>query len=310
MEKLVVVGSVLLDLAAYTPAFAEDGVTMIGERLRVSPGGKGYNQAAAAKLAGADVTMVAKLGRDLFSDILFAHYEETGFCTRYMTRDPALETGSAIIEINSVSAENRIILFKGANDALSAEDVRCAEPAFRDCRVVLTQLETGLSAVEETKRLAQKYGKPIVINTAPFRSIPDDLLNGVDYITPNETEAEYFSGVKVTDAKSAACAAQILLKKGVRNVVITLGSRGSYYTDGQMSCEIPAVRAGVAVDTTGAGDSFCAGFCVALAEGKNVLEALRFASCAAGLKVTRRGSSVAMPKREEIDALRAATTFS
>lgn len=303
MEKLVVVGSILIDFAAYTPAFAEDGVTMIGESLKVSPGGKGYNQAAAAKLAGADVTMVGKLGADFFSDYLFAHYEKIGFRTNHLIRDPKEETGSAVIEINTQSGENRIILLKGANDSLCAEDVLAAEEAFAESKLVLTQLETGISAIQQTKALAQKYKKPLVINTAPFRPVPEDLLADVDYVTPNETEAEYFTGIRVTDLDTARQAARVLLDKGVKNVIITLGGNGSYYTDGVTEYKVPAVKAGTVVDTTGAGDSFNAGFCVALAEGKSVLEALRFAACAAGLKVTRKGSSIAMPRREEIDRL-------
>lgn len=303
MEKIVVVGSVILDIAAYTPAFSEDGLTRIGEKLKISPGGKGFNQAAAAKLAGAEVSMVAKLGNDLFSDYLFRHYEKIGFNTRYMVKDPEQETGSAIIEINTKTAENRIILLKGANDALTAEDVRRAEKAFEECRLVLTQLETGMEAVVETKRLAKKYGKALVINTAPYRPIPDGLFNEVDYITPNETEASYYSGIEVKDMKSARSAAKELLKMGARNIIITLGGQGSYYTDGEVEYEIPAIRAGDAVDTTGAGDAYNAGLCVALSEGRNIKDALLFASCTAGLKVTRRGSSVAMPAREKINNL-------
>lgn len=303
MVKIVVIGSVLLDLAVYTPAFADDGVTMTGERIQIGAGGKGYNQAVAIQKAGAEMRMVAKLGKDLFSRILFEHYEKIGICTDYMVQDADVETGSAVIEINTNTAQNRIILLKGGNTTLTAQDVQRAEDEIRDADAVVTQLETSLEAVREAKRLARKYGKKFILNPAPFGQIDPDTFRDVDYLTPNQSEAEYFTGIKVEAMEDAASAADVLLKMGAKNVIITMGDQGSFYTDGHTQRIVPVVSPAPAVDTTGAGDAYTGALSVALAEGKEITEALNFAACAAGIKVSRRGASAAMAERNEIDAL-------
>ncbi len=301
-KKVLVVGSFIVDIATYTPRFPVNGESVIGSSVKFGPGGKGSNQAVAAKRAGADVTMITKVGKDFLSRILYDFYKEEGIGLDYVFESDTAETGSAVIEINEATGENRIIVITGANSEITGEEVLSAEKEFAASDIILTQLESSDISVIEAKRLAKKYNKPIIINTAPMRAVPDDFFEGVDYITPNETEAEFFSGVHVETIDDAKLAAKKLLEKGVKNVIITLGKNGAFYTNGTMEYHVPALLV-KPVDTTGAGDSFNGGFAVGIAEGMDVLSAMRFANCLASLKVTRKGTSKAMPTRAEIDEL-------
>jgi len=230
------------------------------------------------------------------------HYKNEGMSTEYIGISETGETASAIIEVNEETAQNRIIVIKGANDEITAEDVQAAEKDFADCDVVLTQLETSMESILESKKLAKKYNKPFILNTAPFQEIPDGLIDGADYITPNETEAEFFSGIPVVDEESAEKAALKLIEMGAKNVVITLGKMGAFFTNGKEKLMVNSIKVN-AVDTTGAGDAFNGGFATAIASGADIKTALRFANCVGALSVTKRGTSPAMPHKEEIVAL-------
>ncbi len=302
MVKIVVVGSLITDIDFYSSRLPVTGETALGESFAFGLGGKGNNQATAASRSGAEVVMIGRVGNDSFGQSFFERYRAEGMTTRYLGMSETASTGAADIEIETGTGQNRIIVVKGANDELSAEDVRAASHEFETCGAVLTQLESRIEAVAEAKALALRYGKIIVLNPAPFQKIPDDLFNGIDYLTPNETEAEFFTGVPVEDPVSAKTAAERLLKKGVKNVIITLGSQGAYYYNGRDEDLIapPPVHA---IDTTGAGDAFNGGLTVALAEGLPIRTALRFANCVASLSVTKKGTSAVMPLREESAAL-------
>lgn len=301
MAKIIGAGSLIVDITGYAAHLPVPGETSRGQRLVFGPGGKGSNQMTAASRAGAEAIIISRMGRDFLSSILAAHYEREGMITRYI-RSCDTETGSALIEVDTVTAQNRIIVVSGACECITAQDVLEAERDFADADAVITQLETSIESVRACKELAQKYGKPFILNPAPYREIPDDLLRGVDYLTPNETEAEYFSGIPVTDSVSAERAARALLDRGVRNVIITLGKQGAFYCGEQGSILLPAISVD-AVDTTGAGDAFNGGFAAAIAFGADVWTALRFANCTGALSVTRTGTAPAMPMRCEIDAL-------
>lgn len=302
MSKIVGAGSLVVDITAYATHMPIDGETTLGSRLKLGPGGKGSNQMTAAHRAGAEVKIISKLGDDFLSDILIKHYENEGMSREYIESVKDGETSGALIEVNEETAQNRIIVVKAVNEQVVAADVAKAEKDFADCDAVLTQLETSIEAVEKCKEFAQIYNKPFILNTAPFQKIPEDLFDGIDYITPNETEAEFFSGIAVTDEKSAEKAANELLKKGVKNVVITLGKGGVFYTNGKEKLLIPSIKVD-AVDTTGAGDAFNGGFATAIASGADIKTALRFANCVGALSVTKPGTSPAMPMKEEIYAL-------
>jgi len=301
-KKIVVVGSLIADIAAYAPHLPVMGETSLGSTVRFGPGGKGNNQATAAARAGAEVTMISKMGDDFLRALLDKHYETEGMTREFISISKTAETGSALIEVTEATAENRIIVVKGANDEITAEEVRAAEKKFEECDLFLTQLETSLESILEGKRLAMKYGKTMILNPAPFQAIPEGMFEGFDYVTPNETEAEFFTGVPVKTRDDMEKAAAKLLDMGAKNAIITLGVQGSFWSNGTKSMIVPALKVD-AVDTTGAGDAFNGGLSVAIAEGMDIELALKFASAVAGLSVTGRGSAPSMPKREAVNEM-------
>jgi len=301
-SKVVVVGSFIVDITGFANRFPKDGETVIGSSVRIGPGGKGSNQATAVSRAGADVVMITKIGSDVLSNIAHEHYSAEGMSEKYIYKTDKSGTGTAFIEVNETTGENRIIAIKGANELLSAAEVAAAEDEIGTCDAVLAQLETSNEAVEELMRLARKHSKTIVLNPAPYQPVPDGFFDGVDYLTPNETEAEFFSGVPVESPEDAERAALKLLDMGVKNVIVTLGKKGAFFTDGKSKMLVPTTDL-KAVDTTGAGDAFNGGFAVALSEGMDIERALKFANCTASISVTRLGTSPAMPYRHEIDEL-------
>ena len=244
----------------------------------------------------------AKIGTDVLSDIARKTYTESGIDRAYVVETSEYPTGSAVIEVSEESGENKIIVIPGANNYLTADDVRKASEKISQCDVVLTQLETSPESVEAALELSSEYGKITVLNPAPYSAIPEKWFKLVDYFIPNETETEYFTGVKVSDEYSAKEAAKVLMGKGVKNVIITMGKKGAFFCNERESFVVPSTSS-KAVDTTGAGDCFCGAFCTALAEGKPVNDSILFANCAAGISVTRMGASSSMPTREETDSV-------
>ena len=302
MAKIIGPGSLIVDVTGFAPHLPVAGETVKGSTLRFGPGGKGSNQMTAAHRAGAEVKIISQRGDDTLGQILKKHYDTEGMSEEYVTVDPEGETGSALIEIDESDAQNRIIVIFAANELVTGESVRAAEKDFADADAVLTQFETTVDAVLATKELAKKYGKPFILNPAPFINVPKSLFDGVDYVTPNETEAEMFTGVRVDTVEDCRRAAEKFFEMGVKNVIITLGVRGVYYTDGKRELTVPAVKV-KAVETTGAGDAFNGGLATAIAEGLPIDVALRFATCTSAISVTRLGSSPSMPYRHEIVAL-------
>ncbi|MBQ8213932.1 MAG: ribokinase [Clostridia bacterium] len=299
MAKIVGPGSLIVDVTGFAPHLPVAGETTKGTTLRFGPGGKGSNQMTAAHRAGSTVSIISRRGNDVLGQILERHYTAEGMTERYVTVADDAETGSALIEIDESTAQNRIIVILGANDAVSRENVLAAEADFADCDAVLTQFETTVEAVLAAKELAHKYHKPIILNPAPYVNVSADVFNGVDYVTPNETEAEQFTGISVDSVEDCRRAAEKFFEMGVKNVVITLGIRGVYFTDGKRELTVPAVKV-KALETTGAGDAFNGGLATALAEGADIETALKFATCTSAISVTRLGSSPSMPYREEI----------
>ena len=296
MSKILVVGSLIVDVSAHTPHFPVVGETALGTSLKFGPGGKGNNQATAAARAGGEVYMISKTGKDFLQKIMTDHYKNEKMSMKYIYEDENVGTGSALIEVDD-NGDNRIVVIKDANDKLTADN---AEEDFKDCDVLIMQLETSEESILEGKKLAQKYGVPIILNPAPFQKTPEGLFDGIDYLTPNETEAEFFTGIPVVDENDAEKAAAKLHEMGVKNVIITLGKRGVYFS-GEDGYKVLVPTTDLkSVDSTGAGDAFNGGFAVAVAEKMPVDTALKFANCVASISVTRHGSSPSMPKREEV----------
>lgn len=299
VPRILIPGSSNADLTGYAPRLPGAGETVMGSRMQIGIGGKGCNQATAAARAGAEVWFITRVGRDVFGQALRQHFAAEGFHDTYISTDTDA-TGCALIEVDEGDAQNRIMVIPGANRHISGADVRAAAEEFHHADAVLTQLETDLSAVTEARRLAHEAGLPFLLDPAPYTPLPKDLLCGVDWFTPNETEAEGYTGMTITNDDSVRRAARALLELGVRHAVITLGHRGAYWTDGRKEQFVPGLPA-KAVDTTGAGDTFNGALAVAVAEGRPPVDALRFANAAAALSVTRPGAALSAPTRREIE---------
>ena len=302
MAKIIGPGSLNVDVTGYAPHLPVDGETVKGTAIRVSPGGKGNNQMTAAHRAGSEVYIIGYRGSDMMGQIMAAHFAAEGMSEKYVCIDPNGDTAGALIEINEGDAQNRIIVALSPNENVDRAHVLAAEEDYATCDAVLTQFETPNEADLASKELAANYGKPFILNPAPFVPVPDGLFDGVDFVTPNETEAEQFTGVKVDTVEDCRKAAAKFFEMGVKNVIITLGVRGAFFTDGEREILVPSLKV-KAVETTGAGDAFNGGLATAIAEGLPMETALQFATCTAALSVTRLGSSQSMPRREEIIAL-------
>jgi len=297
--RIIVVGSSNTDLIIKMDRIPRPGETVIGGDFTTAAGGKGANQAVAAARAGGAVTFVARVGQDNMGEQAVAGFVKDGINVDYVLRDKASPSGVALIFVGK-DGENSIAVASGANGKLSPSDVKKAAGLFEKGGILVLQLETPLETVEKAAALAAAAGVRVILNPAPARPLPDSLLKRVWLLTPNESEAEALTGVTVTDEKSAAKAADKLLARGVQNVIVTMGARGAFVTEKGVRQVIPACKV-KAVDATAAGDVFNGALAVALAEGKPLLEAARFASAAAAISVTRLGAQTSIPTRKEID---------
>jgi len=300
-SRVTVVGSFNTDLVARTPRMPVRGETVLGGPFHMGPGGKGANQAVAAARLGAEVTMVVKLGNDVFGDQAEANLVKEGVRSDFVFRTEETHTGAALIMVDA-EGENMIVVAAGANNLLKPEDVDAAHEAIVQADVLLVQLEIPPETVERAIALAHEAGVQVLLNPAPGRPLSAELLALVDVLTPNETEAQIITGLPVRDLKEAETAARQLLAKGVGAAVVTLGAQGALVVTSTGLERVPGRRVEV-VDTTGAGDAFSGALAVALAEGKDLTEAVAFANAAAALQVTRLGTAPAMPYRNEVEAL-------
>jgi ribokinase len=299
---IVVMGSYVADLAFRTEKLPAWGETYMGTGFKLGPGGKGSNQAVAAARAGAKVSFISKLAHDAFGDIARKTYREEGIDTTHLfeTETP---TGAAAIIIDAVKGENAIIVVPGACFELTPQEVEEAREMIAGSAVFVTQLELSLPTVEYGLKLAHSLGVPTILNPAPCCKLPDSIYQYCDYMTPNETEVEMLTGIHVASLDDAERAADALLTRGVRNVVITLGAQGALVKSATTRQYVPAFNAGPVVETTGAGDAFSGGFAVALSEEMDIGQAARFGCAVAGISVTRTGTAPSMPYRWEVEEL-------
>ena len=302
--SVLVIGSSNTDLIIKAERIPRPGETILGGEFVRAAGGKGANQAVAAARAGGAVTFIGRLGRDMNGDAALAGFVADGINVKHVIRDANTPSGVALIFVGK-NGENSIAVAPGANDKLSPADVRRVKGAFRHAGILLLQLETPLKTVAEAVALATAAGVRVVLNPAPARPIAAQVLKRIYLLTPNQSEAELLTGVAVTNAAAAAKAADKLLARGVQNVVITMGSRGAFVAGPDVRQMIPGFKVN-AVDATGAGDVFNGSLVVALAEGRTLLAAARFASAAAAISVTRFGAQPSAPTRKEIQVVLAA----
>ena len=298
-SMIVVVGSANVDLTTFNEVFPRPGETIFGKKFDLGFGGKGANQAVAARLCGASVGMVAKVGSDLFGPATIRNFESQGIDATCVGIAEGVSSGVAPIFVDP-SGQNRIIVVKGANDTLSPEDVDAAAPLLRKADTIVMQFEVPLRTVYHAVRFAKANGVRCILNPAPAQPVDFKEVAAADYFIPNESEAEVISGMPVTSIAEAKKCAEFLLQQGMRRVVITLGERGCLVAGPEEVELIPAFKV-QAVDTTGAGDAFIGSFAVFLGEGLEEKEALARANLYAALSTTRVGTQKSFLKRPDFE---------
>jgi ribokinase len=301
MSSIVVVGSLNMDLVAVAPHLPLAGETLIGSKYWDAPGGKGGNQAYGAAKLGADVTMLGRVGNDNYGSRMRANLESVGCDTRGL-RTVDGSSGVALISL-SETGQNSIIVVSGANDRYTPADVQADRQLLIDAKLVLLQLENPYETVTSAAQLARQLGARVVLDPAPAPvSLPVELLQAVDIITPNETEAARLAGSPATTLSldEAQAIGRKLQRMGPKVVIMKLGAQGCLLLDEETATPVAAPKVN-AVDTTAAGDEFNGAFAVAISEGASLAEACRFAAHAAALSVTRLGSQASMPSRAEFD---------
>ncbi|WP_136605076.1 ribokinase [Paenibacillus dokdonensis] len=290
MAKIIVVGSSSIDLVVTSSKRPGAGETVLGESFKTVPGGKGANQAVAAARLGADVTMVGRVGDDHFGEAILNNFKFNQVSTDYVEPVTHMESGTAHIVL--AEGDNSIVVIKAANNEVTPGYIEQSMDAYSGADMVMIQQEIPEDTVTHVSRVCQKLGIPLLLNPAPARSLEDEVIENAAYITPNEHEAEIlFSHLSVSEA----------LRKYPNKLFVTEGSKGVRYYDGESEVLVPSYQV-EAVDTTGAGDTFNAAFAVALAEGKPIVESVRFANRAASLSVTKFGAQGGMPTRQEVEA--------
>lgn len=298
MNKIVVIGSSNTDMVVRSEHLPRPGESVLGGDFMMAGGGKGANQAIAVARMGHNVVFSAAVGRDMFGDAAVAGYQRFGVDTSYIVRKDT-PSGIALIMVDG-AGQNSISVALGANNCLTAEDVMPALESVSAGDIVLLQLEIPMSTVDACVAVAAAKGAKVVLNPAPAAVVSEQTLSKLYLITPNQTEAQTLTGIEVTDEASATAAAKALTAKGVERVVITMGSQGSLLYENGVSEIIPAHKVS-AVDTTAAGDVYNGALCAAIAEGMPLGDALRFATKAAAISVTRAGAQPSVPSREEVD---------
>jgi len=298
-QKILVVGSSNTDMVIKTDHLPRIGETVLGGTFFMNPGGKGANQAVAIARLGGQITFICKTGNDVFGQQSHQLFQEEGINISYVFSDTERPSGVALITVDA-NGENCIVVASGANAHLTPKNIATAEEAIDESDFVLMQLEIPIETVEFVAKKAAEKNKKVILNPAPVCPLSKELLQNLYAITPNETETELMTGIKITDECSAKKAAERIVESGVDNVVITLGSKGAFVYGKGICKMVPAFKV-QAQDTTAAGDIFNGALVVALAENRSMLDAVRFACKAAAISVTRTGAQSSAPYRNEVD---------
>ncbi len=297
MNKILVIGSSNTDMVVKTDELPLPGETKLGGTFFMNAGGKGANQAVAAARLGGHVTLVTKLGNDIFGNQTLEGLKKENINTNYIFFDESNPSGTALILVNA-AGENCIVVAPGANGNLLPADIEKVQN-LRDAAVILLQLEIPMETINHIAKLTRLNKQKLILNPAPAQKLDDELLSALYLITPNETEAFYLTGVRVNDETTASAAADVFLKRGVENVIITLGREGAFFQNGYLKIKVnaPVMEP---VDTTAAGDTFNGAITVAITENMGWEKAMRFAVQAASISVTRMGAQSSVPYRKEI----------
>jgi len=298
--RIAVVGSANIDLTTFTAQFPKPGETIFGQKFDLGFGGKGANQAVAARLCGADVFMVARVGSDLFGPATIENFKKLGIDATHVKQVEGLSSGVAPIFVDP-QGQNRILVVKGANDAIKPADVDAAADTLKAADCIVLQFEIPLDTVYYTVGFAKKHGIRCILNPAPGQPVDMSALDGLDYFVPNESEAETITGMPVRNVEDAKKCADKLLASGIRRVILTLGANGSLLASRETKEHLPAFAV-KSIDSTGAGDAFIGSFAVFLAEGLPEREAVRRANLYAGLSTTGIGTQKSFYDRARFDA--------
>ena len=294
MPDILVVGSLNTDLVVRAPRFPQPGETISGEDLQVIPGGKGANQAVAAARLGSSVSMLGRVGKDNFGDLLLNNLRSNHVDSHLVQRDDA-STGTAIIIVDS-NGQNSIVLSAGANGKVSSADIT----SFLDHKLLLLQLEIPLETVLSAAQRAHENGLGVILNPAPAQQIPAALIALADFIIPNETELSLLTELPVIDIHSTEQAARKLLEQGAQNVIVTLGSKGALIVTPKQVTHVDTYEVGV-VDTTAAGDAFIGGFSTALLQDRSLEESVRYGCACGALATTKFGAQPSLPTKEDVE---------
>jgi ribokinase len=288
-----------MDLVVSLEHRPKQGETVLGTNFFMNSGGKGANQAVAARKLGASVSMIGKVGTDLFAERLLSHLEQTGVDCHAVEKVADISTGVAFVMLDR-EGDNSIVVAPGANHRLTPEDIRRRENLIKQAKLLMVQLEIPLDTVFEAVSIAKKHQVPVLLDPAPALPLPDELLGMVDYIVPNESEITKLTGIEVHDQVTAKLAAVELLRKGVSTVIAKLGAKGVVVVNANRTFFVDSYRV-KAVDSTGAGDAFAGAMGTAIVNGKDIWNAAKFASAIGAITVTRQGAQVSMPSLEEAE---------
>jgi ribokinase len=298
-NKVVIIGSYNTDLTIKTGRIPRPGETVIGGAFTEGGGGKGANQAVAAVRAGAKVSFIARVGCDVLGKNGIQRLADEGIDTRYIIYDPEVPTGIAFIVVDE-RGENSIVVASGANARLSPDDIKAAQDEISSAAVLLVQLESPIETIRKAIEIAHKKGAIVILNPAPVQPLEQNLLKEIDIITPNKVEAEMITGIKVTDEESLHAIVKKFFEYGIKNVLITLGSKGIFAGYSNTMELIPAYKV-CSIDSTGAGDVFSGSLAAFLSEGMSIEKAVKMANVSASLSVTRLGAQNSAPHRSEIE---------
>jgi ribokinase len=297
MSDILVIGSLNADLVARAPHFPQPGETISGDDLQIIAGGKGANQAVAAARQGAKVAMLGRVGKDGFGDTLLENLKNNHVDTSNIERDDS-STGTAIIVVDA-NGQNSIVLSAGANGKVSPADVDHA--SLLSPSLLLLQLEIPIPTVLHAAQRASENNIRVILNPAPAQPLPDELISLVDFIIPNENELSLLTDLEVKDVPSAEQSARALLKRGAKNVIVTLGSKGALFASSTQATLVDAYQVDV-IDTTAAGDAFIGGFASALLRGVKVEEAVKYANACGALAATKFGAQPSLPDKDEVES--------
>jgi ribokinase len=301
--RICMVGSAMTDLIARVPRLPVAGETLVGSSFSIGFGGKGSNQAVMAARLGAQVSVVVKLGKDVFGENYLQNYNDQGIDTRFVSFDETRSSGVAPITVDDTSGQNSIVIVPGANDSLNPEDVQRSASAIREAQVLICQLETPIETTLEAFKLARKNNTLTILNPAPARELPDELLALTDVFAPNEVEAAMLSGQSIKSVEDAKTVAQALLARGPKHVIITLGDKGAVFVSQDDAPQVYAAQKVQAVDTTGAGDAFVGSLAYFLAADWPLDKAVAHACTLATLSVQKPGTQSSYPYKEEVKEL-------